>query len=183
MIKFDSYNLLSEKNTLLNLNINTINFKDVISLFFYAVENISSPNNNINNPEQKKLFIEYFKIFENNIKYQNSVGLPKLSYITNDKKKRLEIFSPSLYHPTQNILVLLLRLLHIEEFKEKQNIQGKYEKVLSHKINIIDSYNCADVSIIRLFEILKDYMNYYIKIYDNGMMYENKLGVIVLSQM
>lgn len=189
MINFDSNpnDLLIKKISLLNCAVHTLNFRDIISLFFHAVENVSSPTSNIkiNNSEQKKLFAQFYENFENNIAHQAKFGWPKLSYIRNEHNKRFEIFTPALYHPSKNILVLLLRLLHIEHFKEDEmsELDSSYHKPLSHKIKISDQYNCAEISFVRLFEILKEYMIYYTGVYNNGMMYEYSLGTSILNQM
>ena len=179
--------LLLNKTVLLNKTINTLNFRDIVSLFFHAVENVSSPTSSIkiNNSEQKKLFTQFYENFENNITYQKNFGWPKLSYIRNDHSRRFEIFTPTLYHPSKNILVLLLRLLHIEEFKEAEMLANgvDYHRILSHKIKIDDQYNCTHISFVRLFEILKQYITHYVNMYSNGMMYESRLGMAILNQM
>jgi len=53
------------------------------------------------------------------LEYQNSIGWPNINIIKNCNDKKIEIFTPNLFHPSSNILVLLSRLLYIEIFKNK----------------------------------------------------------------
>lgn len=186
MTNFNPTNLLVGRDILFPKNLPDINFREILSLFFHAIENISLSDYPCSS-EQKKIFTQFYTDFKNNILDQNKMGWPKLNYIKNDYKRLFEIFTPSLYYPSKNILVLLLRLLHIETFKDDEirtiKTETIYHQVLSHKVNIGDKYNCKEISLVRLFEILKEYMNYYVAVYNHTMCYENRLGLAILSQM
>ena len=153
-------------------------------LFFYAVKNMTGDKNTGPNPIERKKWTQFYTDFEKTFEAQNNVSWPKLNYIDNGYRKRLEIFTPSSYYPSKNILILLSRLVYIENYKT-QHIHNRkdYHKILTHKIDIPDKYISTKVTFIRLFEILKMYMNYYLRIYQNGMMYENILAKLILDQM
>ena len=182
MFKLTLDDTLINKNLLMNKHINTLNFREIICLIFHAVKTISE-STDPENPHQQ--WIQFYKDFELNLEHQNNKRWPKLSLMENRFRKRLEIFSPTSYNTTKNILVLILRLLYIENYKIKNALSPNtdFHEILTYKINITDDYESSKVSIVRLFEIFKLYMMYYIKVYNNEMMYENMLGKSILQQL
>lgn len=186
MIRIILEDVIISQDILMNKHINNLNFKDIISMIFHAVKNTDEKKlDTITDNAKWKNFHEDFKL---NLELQNNRGWPKLNYIKNDTRKRLEIFSPTSYNITKNLLILLLRLIYIESFKLNELAstpygRGNFHEVLTYKIDIPDKYPASDVSFIRLIEILKMYISYYTRIYQNVMMYEYSLGTSILEQL
>jgi len=182
MIRIIPDDLLTSQDILMTKSINNLNFKDIISMIFHSVKNI--------NDKKTDTVVEYtkwhdfYEDFKLNLEIQNNRSWPRLNYIKNDSKKRLEIFSPTSYNITKNLLILILRLLYIENFKLKEatSISTSFHEILTYKIDIPDKYPISDLSLVRLFEIFKMYMSYYTRIYSNPMMYEYSLGASILDQ-
>jgi hypothetical protein len=179
MLKLNLDDVLINKDILMEKHIDTLNFREIICLIFHAIKTIKEEAN-ITNDE----WIQFYKDFEINLEIQNNKYWPKLSLMENKFRKRLEIFSPSLYNSTKNLLILILRLLYVENHKSKYLTDNTdFHEILTHKISIPDKYACSKVSLVRLFEIFKIYMQYYIMIYSNEMMYENILGKSIMEQL
>jgi len=176
----DLKDYLLNKDAILSKNISELNFHEVISLVFYAIEGIhsgegisTSSTSNQSNADWTSLYKDFLALLES----ENKRRWPKLNCITNSYRKRLEVFFPSTFTQTNNILLLLLRLLYVETFKvDNMPAQLAPHPVLLHHINIPDKYKSTEVSLVRLFELLKSYLGYYVKIYHNEMMFEYVLG-------
>ena len=182
MIKIKLDDLLSNQDLLLDRNINSLCFKEIMSMIFHASKNIYDKK--IETPDNTK-WSEFYQEFEDNLEAQNKLGWSKLNYITNGVRRRVEIFSPASFIRTKNLLTLILRLVYIENFKlEKINQTGTsgFHEILTYKIDIPDKYLVREVSLARLFDIFKLYMNYYTRIYQNGLMYEYILGKTIIDQ-
>lgn len=193
---------LSARDTIMNKHINVMTFKDIISLVFYAMEdikennknifdqtepinyNISNQNEMINQNSQIKKWIELFDEFTTTLKIQNNKRWPKLNHIRNNFRKRLEIFSSASYHPSRNILMLLLRLLYVETYKISNiSVADDYYDILGHRISTSDRYSPDKITMSRLFEILKMHLQHYMRIYHNEMIYENILCKSIIDQL
>jgi hypothetical protein len=181
MIRIVLDNLLTSQESLLDRNLNSLNFREIICMIFHATKNIYEKRVDTHD----KKWSDFYNEFLINLEAQNKIGWAKLVYITNQIRRRLEIFSPSSFVPSKNLLVQILRLLYIEDFK-MQNlplIENKnFYEILTYKIDIPDKYTVRQVSLPRLFEILKLYVGYYIRIYENGLMYECVLGKAIFEQ-
>jgi len=174
----DLNDYIVKKDTIVDRNISTLNFREIISLIFYAVGSVAEKEDIL---EEK--WVKFNEEFKTDLEAQNTRRWPKLSYIRNDFRKRLEVFSTTSYHNSRNLLILILRLLHIETFKLKNLPQNNdYHEILTHTISIPDKYICSKVSMVRLFEIFKLYVQYYCRIYHNEMMYEYALGKSIVDQ-
>jgi hypothetical protein len=163
-------------------NINSLNFKEIISMIFHGTKNIHEKK--VDTPDTTK-WSGFYEEFQLNLESQNKTGWFKPSYMTNTVRRRMEVFSPSSFVQTKNLLVMVLRLLYIESFKQeklKEIPNNNFYEILSYKIDIEDKYPARQVSLTRLFEIFKLYMNYYVRIYQNGLMYEYILGKTIIDQ-
>jgi hypothetical protein len=195
LVTLDDY--IFTKDEIINRNIDTFNFKEIISLLFHAIKNISEKKDMgslvLSIPQSKDDVVDikngidkwmlFYKDFEADLETQNTRRWPKLSYIRNDFRKRLEIFSSMHYHNSKNLLMLVLKLLYIETFKAKNlPANNDYHDVLNNIIHINDNHPANKISLPRLFEIFKLYMQHYIKIYNNEMMQEYSLGKSILAQ-
>jgi hypothetical protein len=198
-VNLDDY--IVKKNTIIDRNISILNFREIISLIFHAVGSVAEKGDILDDPivakapvkelssglssglPSEEKWIKFHEEFVIDLEAQNTRRWPKLSYIRNDFRKRLEVFSTTSYHSSRNLLILILRLLHIETFKLKNLPQNPdYHEILTHTISIPDKYVSNKVSMVRLFEILKLYVQYYCRIYHNEMMYEYALGKSIVDQ-
>lgn len=167
---------LVDKKIVLSKNISVLNFHEIISLVFHAIENIKDRSECT---EWNNLHKDFIELLDS----ENKRRWPKLNYMTNTYRKRLEVFFSSTFTSTNNVLLLLIRLLYIESFKnDNGTLQIECHQPLQHHIAIPDKYMSTEVSIVRLFELLKMYLNYYIKIYHNEMMFEHLLGKAIINQ-
>lgn len=153
--------------------IKDINFKDVISLFFHALIELAETDS-----EWKNIYDEFQTEFE----MQNKNGWPELSLVRNDSQKRYDIFSSTSYIPTKNILLLLLRLLYIENYKLTNAYQFyDYHKILDAYIDLTVT-NIQNITFGEIFSKIEECMRLYVRIYrGNGV--ENSLGKAILEQL
>ena len=123
---------ITNYDKIINKSINYLTFKDVISLIFYACDAMSK---HMEDPDFK-MWSEFYKRFESKIEKQNKLKWPLLSIIRNDYDKRIDIFSTREYIKTKNLLMLLLRLLHIENYKRPYVYKTyQYHKILGQKLS------------------------------------------------
>lgn len=156
-------------------NIKQMSFKDIISLIFYACEKISGSCDPWNN---------YYQEFQNDLILQNKLKCPKFRPITNDFSKRVEIFCDKGFIVSNNFLTILLRMLYVENRKKGITGTYHYHKVLDHIIIPRTSVeNIKKLSVYDLFELLKPYVSYYMKIYNDESMFEYQMANVILNQL
>lgn len=172
-------NYLIKYETIMQKNYDNITFKDVISLIFYTIKNL----NQISDSEYEKWKILY-ENFNEELKNQNNMKLPLLSVIKNDFLKKIDIIiEDNIFIKSNHILMLLFRLMYIEDFKEKNlSKNDNYYPILNYKINFTYNKSPYELSLIEYFDMLKKYLLYYIRIYDNEKSIENKLAQNILNQ-
>lgn len=172
---------LTKFDKISNNNINSITFKDIISMIFYAIQNMT---HNFN-PDEKK-WNSFYQDFINDLEKQNKNKWPKLTIIRNDYQKRMDIMSSVSEHSyikSNNFLVLLLRLLYIENYKRIYTFKWyKYHKILGYNIVIDRVKEIQKLTIADLFDLLKIGLKYYLKIYDNELQFEYQLATSILEQ-
>lgn len=166
---------------ILNKTIHDTTFKEIISLCFHSVIIISNKSDNPCYVQWKNLFDE----FENQFKKQNNVGWPQITVINNDYYKRIDIsVINKQFIESTNIFMLLFRLLYIENFKISHILKSnKYYEILDHKLNNGNNEKVKKISLDIIFELLKIYLIYYKKIYNNHGYFEYQLCNIILNNL
>ena len=172
-------NYLVKYETIMQKNYNNITFKDVISLIFYSIKNLSQ----ISDPEYYKWKI-FYENFNEELENQNNMKWPLLDVIKNDFLRKMDILiEDTIFIKSDHILMLLLRLMYIEDFKEKKLLKSdQYYPILNYKINFLYDKLLHELSLIDFFDMLKKYLLYYIRIYDNEKSIEYKLAQNMLNQ-
>jgi hypothetical protein len=170
---------ITKFDQIITKDLNSITFKDVISLIFHAVDILANHNYD-NNDEWAQLYAE----FNNELLIQNKKRWPPIPIVKNDFSGRMDVFcAAEPYVPSTNPLILLLRLLHIEIYKRSYVYDSfGYYKILSHTIPGLIGKPIRNLSIVELFEVLRKYMQYYIKIYHDKSIFEHQLGQAILKQ-
>ena len=160
---------------LYNKTLKEMTFKDIISLIFHAFQKLSMTNDEWN---------KYYKEFQLELFLQNEKKCPHLITTTNDFNKRVEMYCDKGFIPSNNFLIMLLRLLYIEN--RKKNIIGTsgYHKILDHNITpAIHVDSIKKISIEQLFDLLKPYLSYYMKIYNDELMFEYQMANAIMAQL
>lgn len=163
-------------SSLTNIDINHMTFKDIISLIFHAAKLMSKTDN-----EWQK----YYENFLEDLAKQNKAGWPILNVNRNDYSKRIDIFTHKTYITSDNLFMLILRLLSIENFKTVYRYDTyKYHPILTHVIisNTPES-NIKKLSIDHLLNLFKSHIAYYMKIYNDADRIEYQLGKTILNSM
>lgn len=142
------------------------NFKGIVSLVFHAASRL------VNDADWKGLYDE----FEEELERQNIYGWPKVSVNRNSYRKILTVLLLKPFMKSNNVLILLLRLLYIENYKANQNCYC--QNVLEYIIAPVDVTN---LSLENLFDLLKKYVIYYVKVYQEESYYEYQLGNAILT--
>lgn len=157
---------LIDLDKILSKKINRINFQDIISLIFHAIEKIGHDF-----PEWKILYIQFQKEFDK----QNELKWPRLSVNRNDYSKRMDIFCHDVYIVSNNLLTLLLRLLYMENYKRGYTLRSyHYHKILGKTFPL--EKRVEEYSLWQLFELLDKCLTYYLEIYDDESRIENRLA-------
>ncbi len=157
---------------------NKFTFKDIISAIFHACYNMSLDTTYLNH----NLWNLYYNEFLNDLKDQNNINWPKLIINRNDYNKRMDILPSKSYIISSNILTLLLRILYIEKYKRSYVYKSyNYYKILGYQISI--NKNIEDHTLTELFDLLKTYLDYYIKIYNTSNNFEHELALSILKQL
>lgn len=101
----------------------------------------------------------------------------------------MDIFPSESFVKSNNIFMLLLRLLYVENYKRSYVFKSYgYHKILACKIVVVGKLSLAkkeidELSLFDLFEFLRLGINYYIKIYGNDLHFEYQLGKTILNQL
>jgi hypothetical protein len=166
---------------IVNKNINNVTFKEIISLVFHAVQIVS------HNETEPDYFVwkEIYVQFEEELKEQNKKKWPYMTITKNDYGKRIDIFSTDTsFISSNNIFMLLLRLLYIEKYKRPYVYRSyKYHKILGYKMETTNDTCVIDISFKELFDFLLIFMKHYIKIYNDGKYLEFNLGKEIIDQL
>lgn len=169
--------LIYPKEKIVDKSISEIDFKDVISLVFYGTIFAATEMNEI---EWKKILDE----FNLQLEKQNKCGWPTMSINRNDFDKRMEIFvSNTSFVTTNNFLTLLFRLLLIENYKRPYIFKSyNYHKILGHKnvpkkeLFIGNNTLVKNLTLHDIFNLLDDFINYYLKIFGDDTTFEYRLA-------
>lgn len=166
---------------IIDKNIKNINFRETISLVFHAAVAMTKNQNDPNHSEWKALYYE----FESQLIQQDKQKWPHLTIVKNDYNKRIDIIPiVESFVESNNIFMLLLKLLYIENYKRPYVYKSyNYPKILSHKIKTTNNTQIEHLSLADLFELLEMYINYYNKIYydDIHENFEHRLGKRILN--
>lgn len=154
-------------------NINQLNFKDVCSLIFYATHNMAEKNSSW------KIF---YQEFQQEIILQNKNKCPNLTAITNNYSRRIEVYCDKGFITSKNFLTLLLRLVYIENRKKPEKIYA-YHKVLDYLTTIDNFDSISKLSIDELFQLLRKYLEYYLKVYNDEFMFEYQLALCIMNEL
>jgi len=180
MIKISLDTQLINLNNLYNKNINIITLEETISLIFYATIKMTSYD---------ETWKDYYKKFQYDLNEQNVRGWPKLIFTRNDIRKRLDSLMTESFISSDNILLLLLQLLYIEKNKKNNimnNVYVSFERydILSHCLDNVDlQHHIGQLSLAKMFEILEAYINIYMGLYNNKMLFEYKLSKNILMML
>jgi len=189
-----NYDLIKDKM------VSELTFKDIISLVFHAFKNLSNESinlaaitNHIVSTAQEEVstksigFEDYYYDFLVDYQLQNQMGWPKLLINKNDHRRRLDACCLEPYVSSQNFLMLLLRMLSIENYK-RTYIQKSYDyyKILGHKLDQNGATNKLPVtklSFSQLFILVESCIRYYIGIYHDSLNIEHQIGLTLLRYM
>lgn len=162
-----------------------INLKETISLLFHAIHSLYNKMNEKN--RDTKHWITYYKSFLDELKKQETLGWPQLNIVKNNYHKRIDVYPSSTFLRSDNVLVLLHRLLFIENYKRGiMQDSDTYAKVLNHKISVNDTTSnikTKEVSLGKILEMVKSYLSYYVSIYNDESKMEYRLGWYILDIM
>jgi hypothetical protein len=203
MIKISLDTQLINLNNLYNKKVNAVTLEETISLIFYAA---------IKMADRDSTWKDYYKKFQQDLNEQNNKGWPKLIFTRNDSRKRLDSLMTETFISSDNLLLLLLQLLYIEKNKKNNIMNSVYVSferydILSHCLDNIVENQChfsspineekmtrglktiechkdiRQLSLTKMFEILEAYINIYISLYNNKMLFEYKLSKNILTML
>ena len=160
---------------LLNKTDRYLSFKEICSLIFHASKKMAA---NVTNVEWHIFYQEFLADYDK----QNKTQWPQLSILRNDYYKRIEIISVEPFIKSENLLMLLLRLLYVENYKRPYIYEYmEYHKILGWKLDT-GLTELADYTVGKLFDLLKKCMVHYNKIYDNDRHFEYQLAKAIIRQ-
>lgn len=186
MISLTDY--LIDLNKILQKSIQSITFEEIVSLVFHAGKQMLFDND----------WYVYYQDFEQDVEQQNNKLWPRLSIVKNDYSKRIDIYSIKTFEKSRHLFTLLLRLLYIENYKKQYVYRSsQYHKILNHVIVTakrlapdqfgpgVTHYeiNIKNISLKQLFDLLGEYITYYIGIYTDDNKIEYQLGRAILNQL
>uniref|UniRef100_A0A6C0CBI5 Uncharacterized protein n=1 Tax=viral metagenome TaxID=1070528 RepID=A0A6C0CBI5_9ZZZZ len=180
MIKISLDTQLINLNNLHNKKVGGITLEEIISLIFYAANTMTN---------RDETWKDYYKKFQLDLSEQNNKGWPKLIFTRNDSRKRLDSLMTETFISSDNLLLLLLQLLYIEKNKKNNIINSVYVSferydILSHRLDNIDNQkDIKQLSLDKMFEILEAYINIYMSLYNNKMLFEYKLSKNILTML
>ena len=157
-----------------NVDTNRMAFKDIMSLIFHAGKLMG---------ERDEGWSKYYNNFIEEFEYQNKIKWPELSISRNDYSKRIDILARKAFIPSDNMFMLILRLLYIENFKITYLYETyNYHPILKHIIVFnIPENSIKKLSIDKLLNLLKSHIAYYMKIYNDSDRLEYQLGKKILN--
>ena len=163
---------------IVNKNINELTFKEIISLIFHASKNI------INDPSCTE-WAKLYKQFEKELSEQNKMKWPEMAIIKNDYDKRIDILtttSAATFIKTENIFMLLLRLLYVENYKRPYIFKSyNYHKILGNKLKGARQQSVKSLSLYDLFDLLQKQLTRYIRIYNDENQFEHQIATSLLK--
>src|SRR5688572_27000662 len=180
MIKISLDTQLINLSNLYNKKVNAVTLEETISLIFYAAIKMATRDD---------IWKDYYKKFQQDLNEQNNRGWPKLIFTRNDSRKRLDSLVTETFIASDNLLLLLLQLLYIEKNKKNNimnNVYVSFERydILSHCLDNIENHkNIEQLSLSKMFEILEAYINIYISLYNNKILFEYKLSKNILTML
>jgi hypothetical protein len=165
---------------IINKNSKSVSLKETISLIFHATVLISNDSAHPDKEKWKELYNEYKTILEK----QNKIKWPQIIITRNDYQKRIDILTTSSsFVKSNNIFILLLRLLFVENYKRTYIYKAYgYYKILGHKINDYPDIIAKNMSVSDLFDLLKKHLFFYKKIYNEDLHFEYQLVNTILKQ-
>lgn len=186
--QINSYHTISQKK------ICDITFKDTLSLIFHVTTvlannsinstNSISPGLNDTHAENEISWMSFYQNFLEDLEHQNKQNWPTIFFFKKSYFKRIEAHSDKAFIKSKHFLMLLLRLLYVENLKEQYNTDTvNYQNILQHNLNLDDDMYVYQLSLQRLFEILQLYINHFMKIYNDKMIFEYQLGKSILTQL
>lgn len=157
-------------------NINQLTMYDTISLVIHMVKRFADGSSDIAGPMKN-----YYNEYVNQIKEQNNKGWPKIISLRNDTHKRIDGVIGKSHNNTNNLLVLLIKLIHLECEKETPR-NGAIKKILDYNISDTKTESIKTMTVADLLDLLKRYMQYYVSIYCDQTRFENVLGNKIINQ-
>ncbi len=162
-----------------------LNFREVISLFYHASCSLSK---NMSNDDElsafwKKLLDDFLKDLEK----QNKFGWPVITVNRNSYRKRIDVIDVETpFVVSNNILILLIRLIYIENYKRPYiNKSDNYHKILGMNLQheLIKSEYIENITLADIIDSLKLHLVEYMKIYSDDKKIEYQLSKNILAQL
>lgn len=170
-------NEIDNLDLLMSKKINELTFKNIISLIFHCFPRILE-DNSFDNTE-----IKYWKLFHDEflkeLQIQNKQKWPGFFFI--EKMYNIEAITDKSFVRSKNLLMLLLRLSYTEKEKEKHISSHHYKKILNNCIRHNIHHEIKSLSLKELLDLLETHINYYLKIYNNDLSFENSLGKTIIK--
>jgi hypothetical protein len=179
-------NILLQMGTIESKVAKDLTFLELVSTIFYEFYRIYLMNEN-------QIWVDCWKEFEIQMEEQNKKGWPNLTLIkkqhgadTNKHKLVAIADGPFSFIKTNNILMMLIRIIHIEKYKETKRSVGYsvpvdksfLQYVLGKKTSQkIDAGNEIEI----LFVLLKKHIEKYLTLYNDGSEFENQMGKFILD--
>ena len=177
MSSIDIEKIISPYESCVNKNISELTMLETISLIIYMTKKYSE-----NSDEKSFMIKKYYDESIEQIKEQNRKGWPKIISLKNDVYMRTDGIVGGAHENTNNMLVLLIRLIHLENEKNTSRSETS-KKILDYNISDVRKGNVRTIKTIELSELLKKYMNYYNSVYSDPTRFENILGNKIINHL
>jgi hypothetical protein len=164
---------------ILSKMVKNITFKESISLVFHTIYNISTGNY-----EESDKWSFLYKEFQIEMSNQIKSKWPQMIIINNHAHLCAHvIINGKPFIESDNLLILLFRLLFIENHKIG-NVPSYYNfhDVLNYKIGGNDNNVIRNLSLFKIFDLLKQQLTYYLRVYKNKSYIEHQLALAIIKQ-
>lgn len=170
---------------LLDKMTNTVSFKESVCLIFHAIEAVSRDTVD----PDSTAWASIYQQFTSELTGQRTLQWPQLEITRNDYSRRIDILTiTKSFAPSTNICMLLFRLLYIESYKRPYVLKSyNYTRILGHRFKSkakspTDAVTVSSLSLLQLFELLAEFIKYYMRIYSDTSTIEYQLGKVILEQ-
>lgn len=154
---------------------NQLTMIDVFSLIIHMTKKFADGSSDISISMHK-----YYYEFIDHINIQNEKGWPRIISLKNDFFKRIDGVVGKSHENTNNMLGLLIRLVHLEREKEVP-LNGSMKKILDYNISETNNSSVRAMTVADLLALLRRYMNYYVSVYCDPTRFENVLGHKIIN--
>jgi hypothetical protein len=176
IIKLDDY--IDNISSIIDKKVNQLNISNIISVVIHSFRVFSKDITNIDRKKWEEYYEEFVKTFDK----QNDLKWPQFVSNHNYEGNRINIYSVDISPiKSDNGLFLLTYLLYVEKSKYSSRVPNtQYVKILDHIIAPSNKMHIKNIKMSDLYDILESCIKYYLKIYSEQDLIENKLGREIL---